>query len=151
MTGRGGGGRRGVRLKSVQLILSKHRPPPLREAHKQSDPHYIHRHTHNHTYMHSLLCPVWFGNSERSLRAQGRRVGKKGLSQVVPEFVPFIWFWGILWTETSTVLPQWCWKAEVFIPPLFYIIMLKYSENVLKFPMTAAALIKHMWESVKSN
>lgn len=66
-----------MRLKSVQLILSKHRPPPLREAHKQSDPHYIHRHTHNHTYMHSLLRPVWFGNSERSLRGRGRREGEE--------------------------------------------------------------------------
>lgn len=138
------GGQRGVRLKSVQLILSKHRPPPLQEAHKQSDPQYIHRHTHNHTYMQSLLCPVWFGNSKRSLRDRGRRGGKKGLSQVVPEFMLFIQFWEILQTETSAMPPQWCWKAEAFIPPLFYITMLKSNENVLKFPMTVAALIKHM-------
>lgn len=65
--------RGGVRLKPVHLILSKHRPPPLWEAHKHSD---IHSYTHTRTillaYTHNLQF-VWFGIALSSHRALGRR------------------------------------------------------------------------------
>lgn len=64
---------RGVRLKPVHLILSKHRPPPLGEAYKQSD---IHSYTHTHTIMPAYtynLQFVWFGIALSYHRARGRR------------------------------------------------------------------------------
>lgn len=62
----------GGRLESVHLILSKHRPPPLWEADKQSDIHTdTHTHTHSYAYIHSE-APVWFGIAQISHREQER-------------------------------------------------------------------------------
>lgn len=67
--------RRG-RLKPVHLILLKHRPPPLWEAYKHSDIHFMHTHTHTHNHARirsqSSVCMVWnvpeFSQSPREKR-----------------------------------------------------------------------------------
>lgn len=125
MTGRGGGGGEMERgeIKVCTTDTVKTQASALWEAHKQSDLHCIHRHTHNHTYMHSLR-PVWFGNANRSHRAWGRTGEKRTFP--VPELIQIQ---EILQIETSTVPPQWCRKTEAFIPPLFYIKTLKTASH----------------------
>lgn len=141
MTGRGGGigeMERGE-IKVCTTDTVKTQASALREAHKQSDRHYIHRHTHNHTYMHCLR-PVCFGNAKRSHRARGRTGGWgwKGLSQFLSSF-------------RSRKLCRWrqvlyhhsgAERLKVFISPLFYIKTLKTASH---FPR-----LWLVWESVQA-
>lgn len=123
--GVGGGEMERGEIKVCTTDTVKTQASALWEAHKQSDPLCIHRHTHNHTYLHSLR-PVWFGNANRSRRAWGRTGEKRTFP--VPELIQIQ---KILQIETSTVPPQWCWKTEGYIPPLFYI---KTLETASHFP-----------------
>lgn len=75
---------RGGRLKSVQLILSKHRPPPS-ERHINS----LTRSAFTDTHIIILTCTryVQFGlETPTDLAELGGELGKKGLSQFLSSF-----------------------------------------------------------------
>lgn len=138
--GGGGGEMEGGRLKSVQLILSKHRPPPS-ERHINS----LTRTAFTDTHIIILTCTryVQFGlETPTDLTELGGELGKKDFPSSWAHSDPGNSADRDKYCTTTVVLKDWRFYSTT--------VLHKDVENGLTFPTTAAA-VSHVRISSGSN